>query len=707
MHCPVAGRRAGHALRPISAAVIAWGIHATPGFPQDRPDVRSDDIVISATRVEQRSFDLPVAIDSVSGTVMREAQLEANVSETLPRAPGTYVQNRQAYSQEQQISIRGFGARSGFGTRGVRLFVDGVPASTPDGQGGTANFDFSSAQRIEVLRGPFSALYGNHSGGVVQIFTEDGPPDPTVTGSFTAGSFDTQRYGLKFGSQIDRVNLMASGSYLTTQGYRDRSSSTRQLFNAKVGARLSDTASLTVTANYLDQPEDLDPLTLNAQQVAANRRQARPESYTFNTRRSLDNRQMGVVYENQLTPADTLRLVGYGGERNNIGFLALAGTLPLSSGGVSQLSRDYMGIGARWTRKTELFAGQPLTFTLGAEYDLAEENRKGYVNQNGNIGALRRSEDNKVDSVGGYGQVEWQPLQRLSVFGGLRYTEVSFRSTDYYIVGVNPDDSGTAKFSAWTPVAGALFRATETLNLYANAGRSFETPTFIELAYRNTGSGLNFDLRPALSDHYEVGAKTFLGPNTRVNAALFHVDTSDEIVVDTTVGGRTTYKNAGGTKRQGLELSVDSDLGHGFFVYGAYTYLKAEYTDSFTGGGATPVTVAAGSQLPGVPQSFLFLDLVWRHAASGFYVGMENRLSSRIYANDTNTAFADGYQVSDLRVGVNRRIDRFTVQVFARMNNMFDELFISGLAVNDSGGYFYAPAAERNFLAGVSASMRF
>jgi len=704
MQYPPSGSGAVHCLKPICAVFIAWGACAAPVRAQDNAEVRGSDVVISATRVEQRSFNLPVSIDAIAGTTLREAKLQANVSESLPRVPGTYVQNREAYAQEQQISIRGFGARSGFGTRGVRLYVDGVPASTPDGQGGTANFDFSSAQRIEVLRGPFSALYGNHSGGVVQIFTEDGPPDPTLTGSVSAGSYDTQRYGLKFGSQTGRVNLLASGSYLTTEGYRDRSSSTRQLFNTKVGTRLSDTATLTITANYLDQPEDLDPLTLNAQQVAENRRQARPASYTFQTRRSLDNRQIGAVYENQLNAKDTLRLAAYGGQRNNIGYLALAGTGNLSSGGVSELSRDYGGIGARWTHKGELLPGQPLTFTAGAEYDLALEQRKGYVNNNGSIGALKRNEDNKVDSVGGYGQFEWQPVEKASVFAGLRYTEVFFRSTDYYVTATNPNDSGTAKFSAWTPVAGILYKATETLNVYANAGRSFETPTLIELAYRNTGSGLNFDLKPAFSNQYEVGAKTIIGAGTRVNAALFTIDTKDEIVVDQTTGGRTTYKNAGRTERQGLELSADSELGRGFYVYGAYTYLKATFTDAFTGGsGAVP----AGSKIPGVPQSYFFLDLQWRHAPTGFYIGMENRLASKIYANDINTAFSDSYQVSDLRVGINRTLDRFNVQLFARMNNMFNELYISGLAVNDSGQNFYAPAAERNYLVGVSASMKF
>jgi iron complex outermembrane recepter protein len=236
-----------------------------------------------------------------TAAIMTEARLQANISETMQRVPGTYVQSRETYAQEQQITVRGFGARSQFGTRGVRLYVDGIPASTPDGQGGSGLFDYSSAKSIEVLRGPFSALYGNHSGGVVQILTEDGPQTPTASGSFSIGSYGTQRYGLKFGGQYGAVNAVASGSYLTTDGYRDRSSSERYLFNSKFGIKLDDRATLTITASFLDQPLDQDPLTLTAAQVAQNRRQANPNAATFNTRRSLDNKQAGVVYERQLT----------------------------------------------------------------------------------------------------------------------------------------------------------------------------------------------------------------------------------------------------------------------------------------------------------------------------------------------------------------------------------------------------------------------
>lgn len=669
--------------------------------------VRTAPVVITATRVEQSSLDVPAAIDSIDSRDLTEARLQANISETMQRVPGTYVQSRETYAQEQQITVRGFGARSQFGTRGVRLYVDGIPASTPDGQGGSGLFDYSSAKSIEVLRGPFSALYGNHSGGIVQILTEDGPQTPTATGSFSIGSYGTQRYGLKFGGQYGAVNAVASGSYLTTDGYRDRSSSERYLFNSKFGIKLDDRATLTITASFLDQPLDQDPLTLTAAQVAQNRRQANPNAATFNTRRSLDNKQAGVVYERQLTGEDSIRVLAYGGQRNNIGYLATRGgaAVPFSSGGVSSIARDYAGLGGRWTRNTTLFGNQPLTVTAGADYDVALEDRKGYENLNGNIGILKRNEFNRVKSWGSYGQAEWTPIQTVTGFVGLRYTQVSFQSSDFF-TSLNPDDSGGARFSAWTPVIGALVRVTPLTNIYMNAGRSFETPTLIEVAYQNVGSGLNLGIRPSTSNHYEIGMKSLVSDNIRVNAAIFQIFTKDEIVVDgTPVVGRTTFKNAGRTERQGLELSATGDLGLGFGLHGAYTYLKATFAEAFTGGSGN---VASGSQIPGVPRSFVYFDFTWRaQNDSGLFAGVEHRRATKVYANDINADFAAGYKVTDLRVGVNRNLDPFVVQLFARVNNVFSEEYIGAVAVNGASGQFYAPAPERNYLAGVSASMKF
>ncbi len=251
-------------------------------------------IVVTPTGVEQSSFDLPTAINSIDKVTIQEQRQGVNISEALVRVPGTVVQNRETFSQEQQIIVRGFGARAGFGVRGVKLLADGIPASTPDGQGGTGLFDLESAKSIiEVLRGLFSALYGNHSGGVVQVFTENGPDRPTITPYYSFGSDETWRAGLKFGGQLGDLNYIANASHFETDGYRDHSSAIKDQFNSKFKVKLSASTSLTFIINYINQPDNEDPLGLNATQVQQNRKQAIPAAYQFDTGRSLGNVQTG------------------------------------------------------------------------------------------------------------------------------------------------------------------------------------------------------------------------------------------------------------------------------------------------------------------------------------------------------------------------------------------------------------------------------
>ena len=587
-----AARSAWVALTSIAAAVVVPVAVAQEA-------VQTSPVVVTGTRTEASSFDLPMSIDSIPQADIQRGKLDVNVSEVLNRAPGTYVQNRDNFAQEQQISIRGFGARSQFGTRGVKLLADGIPASSPDGQGSPGIFDLGSADRIEVLRGPFSALYGNHSGGVVQIFTEPGPERPIVTPSFTFGSYDTQRYGFKFGGQGGPLNYVVNTTYFTTNGYREQSAAEKTQVNGKFVYTLDDRSSLTLVVNVFDQPNAEDPLGLTAQQVARNPRQADAAAKVFDTRRTLRNSQAGLIYDNRITDQDTLRVMGYYGTRSNAQYLAIPLTNQndiRASGGLSTFDRDFGGGSVRWTRVEQVLNG-PLTLTTGVDYETASDSRQGYLNNSGVQGPLKRNEDNTVDNFGAYLQGEWQFLPRWNASAGLRYTEVRFDSDDNFICVVvgsrcsgtstivgpgpnqrNPDDSGSATYSAWTPVGGLLYQLTSAVNVYANAGRSFETPTFIELAYRPDGSsGLNFNLQPTLSNQYEIGAKAFLGAGTRVNLALFYIDSDNEIVIARNAGGRAAYQNASGTTRKGAELLVDSDLGAGFNGYLAATYLNAEF----------------------------------------------------------------------------------------------------------------------------------
>ena len=541
-------------------------------------------VVVTGTRTEERAFDLPMSVDAITRDEIQEGKARVNVSEVLNRAPGTFVQNRENFAQELQITIRGFGARSQFGTRGIRLIADGIPASAPDGQGSPGIFDLGAADRIEVLRGPFSALYGNHSGGVVQVFSETGSTPPSLGADMTFGSYGFQRYALKGGGATDVFNGFASASYFSIDGYREHSAARKTQATTKLSYDLNSNHRVTLVATGFDQPDAQDPLGLTQAQVQQDPRQAQPVAIAFNTRRSLENLQGGLILDSTLTPQDTLRFVAYAGSRSNEQYLAVpldAQAAVTSSGGVSSLDRQLGGGSVRWTHRRDLQNG-PLTVTAGAEYDGSTEARQGYINNLGVRGALKRDEDNDVDSLGAYVQGEWRFLPQWSLSAGVRYTKVDFSSEDFYVVSGNPNDSGSTSYGEWTPTVALLYQVTPLFNVYASYGRAFETPTAIELAYRPDGaSGMNFSLQPSISDQLELGAKLLLGEKTRLNLAVFGIRTEDEIVIARNTGGRSSFQNAGDTSRLGAELLLESELGYGLSTHVALTMLNARFDSAF------------------------------------------------------------------------------------------------------------------------------
>src|SRR6195256_6338163 len=585
------------ALLALGAGAFALPAGAQTGSAQGESS-GTPSIVVTATRSERNSFDLPVSIDRIDADVIRDGRPMINLSETLPRVPGVVVLNRQNYSQDLQISSRGFGAHAQFGVRGIRLYADGIPATAPDGQGQTSNFDLGSAERIEGMRGPFSTLYGNASGGVIQIFTEDGPAEPTLTQSGAAGSYGTSRSGLKFGGQSGALNYIGGASHLETTGYRDHSAAEKDLGNAKLKLALGEDTRLVFILNAVRQPAQ-DPAGLRSDQGEQNPRQVDASVIQFNTRKNVVQNQLGTTLEHRLSTSDSLRFAAYGGSRQVEQFLAIpiaAQTPATSSGGVVNLDRFYYGLDLRWSRATEL-AGGPFAFTVGGDYDSQKERRRGYTNNNGTAGPLQRDEDDTARSAALYAEAEWKFAPRWSLLAGLRHTQVSFDSKDYYIVpGATPatdnrDDSGQIRFKNTSPVAGLVYSVSPALNLYGNVGKGFETPTFAELAYRSDGTtGLNFSLQPSTSVNTELGAKAFLPGGQRLTFAVFHIDTKDEIVVDTAVNGRNTFKNASRTTRNGAELSWAARTLETLDLLAALAYVNARYRDGFSSG-TPPVLV--------------------------------------------------------------------------------------------------------------------
>lgn len=671
-------------------------------------------MVVTAAPTTVSELDTPAAVSVVNGDDMRQAAPRVNLSESLGAVPGLQVQNRQNYAQDLQLSIRGFGSRSTYGVRGLRIYVDGIPATMPDGQGQTSNIDIGSVDTIEVLRGPFSALYGNSSGGVINVTSQTGTQPPTVEASSYYGSFGTWHYGMKAtgavgdGSHAGDVDYTVSTNRFTTHGYRDHSGARKNLANARLGVRINDVSKLTLLLNSVDIKAN-DAGGLTADEWRDNPRQS-PRGDQYNTRKNTRQTQAGLRYERQLSAQDDLSVMMYAGERETTQFQSIPRApqlKPSHAGGVIDLTRHYQGIDTRLTHRGELLV--PVTLTAGLDYENMSERRKGYENfvmvngapQYGEQGALRRNERNLMWNVDPYLQTQWQLTDKLSLDAGVRYSSVWFDSNDYYITPGNGDDSGDASYHKWLPAGSLKYALTDAWNVYLSAGRGFETPTINELSYRSDNqSGLNFGLKPSTNDTVEIGSKTRIG-NGLLTAALFQTDTDNEIVVDSSSGGRTSYKNAGKTRRQGMELGLDQQFGESWRLKAAWTWLDATYRTNVCGDAS-----CNGNRIPGIARNMGYASFGYQ-PEQGWYAGSDIRYMSDIMANDENTAKAPSWTVVGLTTGYKWSYGRMDMDLFGRVDNLFDREYVGSVIVNESNGRYYEPAPGRNYGIGLNLDWRF
>lgn len=649
-------------------------------------------IVVTATRIPQPSFDVPAAVGVVTQDDIVDGSPAFSLTQSLARIPGVVALDRQSYAQDSQISIRGFGSRASFGVRGIRLLVDGIPVSGPDGQGETDAFDLATAERIEVLRGPFSALYGNAAGGVIQIFTKDGPPQPTFGASTLFGSYGTRIQRLDAGGTADNLNYVVDATHFHTDGYREHSEAERNNLRAKFRYDINTDASLTLLFNGENQPFAEDPSSLTKQQAKETPRFAVPGVFKFGSGEGHRDRQVGGVYEQQVDQDDHLHVTAYGGTRRVVQFLPFSGLSPNGGGAVVDLKDRSKGGGARWTHNF-LLASAPLDLIAGVEYDHLHELRKGWVNAGGVEGDLRRNENDMSSQAGEYIQAEWKP-GRWGIVVGLRHSQVKFGSDDHYVTADDPDDSGKRNFASTNPVAGVLYKINPHLNVYANYGQGFETPTLSEFAYRPDGrAGFNEELQPSKSRDYEAGLKGNW-TSTKFEVAVFNIETTNDIIVGASNDGRNSFTNAGSTKRHGLEVNVQQAFSGGFGAYLAYSYLQAHFDSG----------VLDGERMPGVPRQMLYGELNWQYRPLGFSTSLSARWSDRLYVDNQNTDYADSYAVVNYHLEFKQTTGGWRFSEFAGINNLFNRNYVGAVVVNSTNGRYFEPEPRRNFMLGLSAS---
>lgn len=656
-----------------------------------------DEVVISVSGYEQKILDTAASVNVVTSSQIHNGQAEDNLSEPLNRVPGIFALNRQNYAQDLQISSRGFGANSTFGTRGIRLYVDNIPGTVADGQGQISHIDLPSTERIEVIRGPFSVLYGNSSGGVISVFSEDGGPKNNIQPYFELGSYSQRKAGIKASGLYKNTNYLFDVGDFHTDGYRVHSAADRFNANSKIKFRPVSDSVITFVANNVNLSAQ-DPLGLTAAQLAANPKQAGNNAISQNTRKTVLQTQTGFTIDTRIDQKNQLLFTPYYGQRHVTQFLAA------TNNGVIDLKRDFYGMDSKWIHKDQLI-GMPLTFVGGVDFNENDDQRQTYQNNGGIQGALGQTYRMSAKNFDQYAHIDWRLLERLALNFGARNSQTNLSSISNN-PSLNNTSSGSHAYQALTSMVSLQYYLSEVSNVYVSYGSSFDTPTLNQVTYNSSFTGSNFGLNAATTKQVEIGFKSKLSKSAQIILALFNANTSNDIVVGASSLGRTSFTNAPKTNRQGIEASAQFILPHQFELNMAYTLLNATVKEAYLNNNAY---VLSGNRIPGVPNQGLFSELLWVKPNKSIEAAVEARVNGSMAVNDINSpSMATGYAVLNLRTMFRQEIaGGWSLSQFLRINNILNRSYVGSVIVNQTSSQFYEPAPTRNWLVGAKANYQF
>lgn len=652
-------------------------------------------VVVTATRNETPLTEVPASVSVVDEGDIQLGQQTIGLDESLNRVPGVFIQNSFNFAQDQRLSIRGFGTRSAFGVRELKVMVDGLPETSPDGQTEFDNVDLGAVRRIEVLRGPASSLYGNASGGVLNITTEDGPARPFSEIRTIGGSYGLLKTQAKIGGQVGKLNFFFNTSYFYLDGYRDNSRAKAVVFTGKVRYAINANSDLTTILNFTDSPLAQDPGALITAEIKRNRRQARALNVTLDNGESVTQGKLGFVYRNEFAPGHEITVTQYTMFRQ---FGAKLPVLPSAGGGVVVFDRFGIGGGVKYSWDAN-FGGFRNRFMVGVDTQYQIDNRRRFNNNNGKSGNLRFHQDEEVQSVGPFIRNEFYLTENLILSAGLRYDNIRFTVSDYFLRDGN--QSGTRTFDQISPMGGILYNPLPWLTLYANVSTAFQVPTTTEFANPNEIGGLNPDIDPQKAINYEVGTRGTLWNRLRYEGSFFWITLDDELVQFQGASGRTFFRNAGRSTRRGIETSfqlpITDELGWTF----SYTYLDAQYDRYTIQSGRLD-----GNDEPGIAPHQLFTELFYTHK-SGLYGAVNALFVDRYYADDTNLNHNSSYTVINARIGYELQLGRGRISPFVGFNNMGGEHYNGLVRLNAVGRRFFEPSPSFNVYGGVAIAYEF
>ena len=684
----------------LSAAALAQQPAA------NRPPL--EEIVVTATLLERTLDKTPAAVSVVNEDDIQLARQQLALDESLSRVPGLFMQNRYNFAQDLRLSIRGFGARGQFGIRGVKVLVDGIPETLPDGLGSVDSIDLGATSQIEVIRGPSSALYGNASGGVISLTSEGGRDVPQAELRVAAGGYDFAKSQLKFGGETERLDYLVSISDQELQGYRAQSNYENKLLTGRFDVDLGRDRSLLTVVSFADQPVSDDPGGLTAAVAPVNPRSAAPNNVLFDAGESLEQQRLGFVYT---TPAGERGTIT---ARNYYAWRDFGNLLPVLNQGQVDLERDFVGGGVSYSYDG-FWLDRPNRFITGVDFDDQSDDRLRYDNLNGVRGPLSFDQNEHVTSYGVFLQNELSVSQRVQLSFGVRYDEVEFEVTDRWFANVSPDnpsgdDSGSKKFTDTSPMVGLVVELTDDVNFYTTYSSAFETPTTTEFAIPGGGGGFNQALVPQAASNFEVGLRGGIGDAQRYEVAVFTIDVEDELIGREipTSPGRFSFANAGETSRDGVEFSWIASPTDRIQTTVSYTYSDFTYTRFVEN-----ITIAdpdgvdrSGNVIPGTPENLLFAEFSYR-APRGWFVAADAIYVDEQFGDSANTVVIPDYTLANLRMGYELELDSLVLSPFIGVNNLSDETYTANARINAAANRYFEPGPGRTGYGGIAVNWKF
>jgi len=639
-----------------------------------------NEISVEALKIETLKKKVPYSISVLDFKKIQKINQQLSLQEYIESVPGLFSLNANNYAQDLRISIRGFGARSAFGIRGIKIIVDGIPETTPDGQGQIDNIPIGLINKIEVLRGPSASFYGNAAGGVISINTIDSLSGKSNIVRSLFGSYNLTSHQLTSFLNNGNTNAIIYLNNTQTDGYREQSGLKQNIFNIKLRHNFSSKSVINAQFNYTNSPKAQDAGGLTLEEVGNNRKQARQRNIDYDTFEKIDQLKMGINWVKNFSQNLSLNSYAFFSTRD------FYGKLPFESGGIVDLDRKYYGLGAR-LKFSKSDQNPSHQFQIGMESSFQNDGRNRFLNIKGIQGNNVFSQEEIFKNYAFY-FLDQVKLNKWVIRSSVRF--------DHLSIGTD-NDIFNKRYNVFNPSFGLSKEIKRNQFLFINFSSSFETPTLSELSANPSGNeGFNLKLEPSRAFNYELGWKVSK-PKFIMEANIFYIKSSNEILPYELEDfpGRSFYKNSGATKRMGLELFTQLNWKN-IEVQSTFTSAKYLFEDD-------KITTQdfKSNNLPGIPKSQFFINLI-HTSKKNWITKLTFENTGKFYANNSNSVLIDSYQKTRFQTGKSVDVKWSEVNFFLGINNLLNQEYFDNIRLNAFGSRFYEPAPPRNVFTGFS-----